>query len=101
MAITLIELRRTENVEKIVIHSLDLSLYQASVVINGEEQFVTDNMGKLIRSFSILDFQKMFRGINYAKMTLRQSSAYDEMIGHTSSAGLNTMEVLIQDNFLS
>lgn len=101
MAITLIALRRTSNVEKIIIHSLDVSLYQASVMINGVEEYITDNTGKLIRSFNILDFQKMFRGINYGKMTLRQSSAYDEMIGHTGSSGINTMEVLIQDNNLS
>lgn len=101
MAITLIDLRRTEYVEKIVIHSLDLSLYQASAWIDGKEQFVTDNTGKMVRSFNILDFQKMFRGINYGKMTLRQTSAYDEMVGHTYSAGNNAMEVLIKDNFLS
>ena len=101
MALDIAQLFTLGTVEKVIIHSLDLSLYQVSVEVEGQEHFITDNTGKMLRSFNILDIQAQIRGIEYQKMVLRQSSAYDEMIGFTTDSGNNTLEVELQDNHLS
>ncbi|MEF1214511.1 DUF6482 family protein, partial [Vibrio alginolyticus] len=52
MAIALSKLQKYFYVDKLVIHSLDLALYQASVVIDGEAQFITDDNGIFLRAHS-------------------------------------------------
>jgi len=94
--ITLDNLIAAPAVEKITIHALDLSLYQASAWIAGKEYFVTDNKGKLLRSFRRHAFQEEFRSVNFDQMVLRQESPYDEMVGHPPRAGGdNAMELPI------
>ena len=84
--------------EKLVIHSLDLSLYQASVVINGEEHFLADKQGALLRTRSLLDMQRLCAPLEAKSQVLRQQSAYDEMIGGPAKAADNALEVRLSDN---
>ncbi|NVJ60515.1 MAG: hypothetical protein HWE27_08995 [Gammaproteobacteria bacterium] len=87
--------------DKVVIHSIDISLYQASVEVAGEQFYIADNKGKLIRAFNIIELQKLFRGFKYKQMVLRHESAYDEMIGLTNKkTHQNFMEVPLKDNYL-
>ncbi|MCY0966871.1 DUF6482 family protein [Parathalassolituus penaei] len=81
MLISLRELQRQPLIDTLVVHSLDLMLYQVSVVLDGRELYVTDNQGKLLRSHNLVSIQALFEGWPVAEMRLRQSSAYDEMIG--------------------
>ncbi|ASP38682.1 hypothetical protein CHH28_08315 [Bacterioplanes sanyensis] len=93
MAISMNEVRRCTRIDKVIIHSLDLCLYQVSVVVDGNEQYVTDNKGKLLRSFNILNLQTLFEGLPVTQMVLRQQSAYDEMVGQPDREHSNAMEV--------
>ena len=43
MSIPLSKLEKFFYVDKLIIHSLDLALYQASVVVDGKAQFITDD----------------------------------------------------------
>lgn len=81
MLISLQELQRQPVIDTLVIHSLDLMLYQVSVILDGHEHYVTDNHGKLLRSHNLVSIQALFEGWPILEMRLRQSSAYDEMIG--------------------
>ena len=87
-------------IDKLVIHSLDLALYQVSVLVDGEEHFVTDDKGKFLRAHSILELQKQCRNLKVNKQVLRRQSAYDEMVGQPSRSGTNELEVLLKDNEL-
>lgn len=93
MTVCISELENKQNIEKIIIHSLDNSLYQASVITNGEEQYITDNDGKLLRSFNILNFQSMFKKFSIANIVLRHQSAYDEMIAQPLRTDSNAIEI--------
>ena len=46
------------SIDKLVYHSLDQSLYQVSVVIEGEESYISDDNGKLLRSHNLNQLQK-------------------------------------------
>lgn len=82
-------------IDKIVIHSLDLMLYQASAIVEGDEYYVTDDNGKLLRSHNLLEMQVKFEGMNFQQMVLRQQSAYDEMVGQPVRQQANALEVPI------
>ena len=100
MPIPLSKLEKFFYIEELVIHSLDLALYQASVIVDGEEHYVTDEKGKFLRAHSILELQKQCRNLKALKQVLRQQSAYDEMVGQPCRSGPNELEVLLKDNNL-
>ena len=101
MLMMLSQLRGLPKIDKVVIHSLDLSLYQASIFLDGEEYYIADNKGKFLRAFNILDLQKHFKGLKYDEMVVRHQSAYDEMIGQPGKeSDTNVLEVPFKDNGL-
>ena len=93
MKVSLQALQQRQPLEKVVVHSLDCSLYQVSVIDDGAELFVTDSGGRLLRTRSLLDMQAHFRELNVQSMVLRQVSAYDEMIGQPLRSEGNQLEV--------
>ncbi|MFG1488585.1 DUF6482 family protein [Oceanospirillum sp. HFRX-1_2] len=95
MTISLKTLQQQPEIEKVIIHSLDCALYQVSVLIEGQELYLTDEQGKLLRSHNKLSLQALFEGLPYRKMVLRQQSAYDEMVGQPLREADNFLEVPI------
>lgn len=87
-------------VDKLIYHSIDISLYQVSVVLEGQEQYVTDDKGKVLRSFNLIALQKKLSKVNAKETVLRHESAYDEMIGGPEKTSPNTLEVPLGDNQL-
>ena len=79
--------------DKLVIHSLEMSLYQASVIIDGDEHYITEEDGRLIRSHNIVDMRRLCHNIEAKEVVLRQDNAYDEMVGSPIRVGENTLEV--------
>ena len=100
MLIQLSKLEKFFFIEKVIYHSLDLSLYQVSVLIDGENYYVTDNKDRFLRASSLVELQKKMSNVKSKESVLRQSSAYDEMIGLSNNSGSNTMEIPIRDNEL-
>lgn len=99
MQIAVETLKHWPSIDKVIIHSLDLCLYQASVAVEDIEMLVTDSRGKPLRKFNILEMQEVFRGLPIQSMVLRQQSAYDEMVGQPMREGDNTMEVPLGDPY--
>jgi hypothetical protein len=54
-------------VDKLIYHSIDISLYQVSVVLEGQEHYVTDDKGKVLRSFKLIELQKILRKVKAKK----------------------------------
>ena len=94
MKLTVKELKRASaRVEKVVIESVDLSLYIARAVIDGEERVVAENDGKLVKTHNLLEMKRRLKSLVDCELFLRQQSAYDEMVGHSYAAQTNTMEI--------
>ena len=54
------ELKNHEPLQKVVVHSLEMALYQVSVIINNVEYYVTEEDGEFVRAVSPLHVQKRF-----------------------------------------
>jgi len=93
-------LSRKEPLDKVVIHSLDCSLYQVSIIRGDVEELVCDAHGKPLKARSVLELEALFEGFPVHAMVLRQESAYDEMINQPVRAGSNRMEVPVGRNRL-
>ncbi|MDG1749366.1 MAG: DUF6482 family protein [Porticoccaceae bacterium] len=100
MSITLKKLEKYFVVDKLIYHSIDLSLYQVSAMIDGVEHYVTDSNQKYLRAINLIELQKLMRLVKSRSEVLRHTSAYDEMIGTSAKTASNMLEVPIQDNQL-
>jgi hypothetical protein len=94
------ELKKHEPLQKVVAHSLEMALYQVSVIINNVEHCVIEDDGELLKALSPLHIQKRFEKVAYAQMVLRHTSAYDEMCGQPAKAASNLLEVPFGKNNL-
>jgi hypothetical protein len=86
-------------IEKLIFHSLDQSLYNVSAVVNGKETMITNEKGHRLTSRNLLELQQQFAHLAIKNQVLRQHSAYDEMIGGPIKTS-NEMEIPIGDNKL-
>lgn len=79
----------------VVIHSLDQALYQVTVIVDGAEYLLVDESGRAIRHRNLQAVREMLQVLPVAVITLRQDSAYDEMIGQPPRGRRNTLEVTL------
>jgi hypothetical protein len=93
MKITLQQLQASTAVERVVIHSVDCSLYIAKATVAGVESLVTDGRGKTLKTRNLLDMKQHLVGVPVAELLLHQQSAYDEMVGQPVREAENTLEV--------
>jgi len=100
MSINLDKLEQYFVVDKLIYHSIDLSLYQVSAIIDGNEHYVTDRNSKLLRGVNLIELQKIMKLVKAKSSALRHTSAYDEMIGGPDKNNSNMLEVPIQNNQL-
>ena len=80
-------------ITKVIIESVDLSLYIAHACIAGQEHVIADRQGKVLKTRNLLEMQRMLRRAVTCEFFLRQRSAYDEMVGHVHQAADNIMEL--------
>ncbi len=84
-------------IEKLVICSLELALYQAFVVIDGEEHAVWENTKKILRTRNLIQMREKFAPFKIDSTVLRHESPYDEMVGQPVG-DCNRMEVPLGAN---
>lgn len=82
-----------ESVTRVVIESVDLSLYIAHATVGEVERVITDRQGRVLKTRNLLEMQRALRKKLACDFFLRQRSAYDEMVGHKHQAADNCMEL--------
>jgi hypothetical protein len=87
------QLKAHPSVDKLIIHSLDLCLYQASAWIHEQEYFLVDATGRHVRTHSLAEMVALLEGVEATEFCLHQQSAYDEMLGQPVRQQANLMEV--------
>ncbi|BFM51050.1 DUF6482 family protein [Marinomonas sp. THO17] len=95
------QLKHTQHFDKVKLHSLESNLYQLSVVVDGQEEYVVDGKGRFVTSHNKLDLQSLFKEKQVDSMVLCHQSAYDEMVGQPIGAGGNVLEVPLGNTNLS
>lgn len=93
MKISFQEVAALEEPVEMIVYSLDQALYQVMVVVAGSECLLTENSGKTFRRHALSQVREALQVLPLAKLTLRQQSAYDEMIGQPARQTDNTLEV--------
>lgn len=100
MKVTLKELRR-QRPDRLVIESVDLSLYIAFAECGGQRLLIAGDDGKALKTKNLLDMKSTLARIDAGERVLRQSSSYDEMVGHGHAASDNAMEIPLEPGFES
>lgn len=93
MKVTLKELAALGTIDKLVIESVDLSLYIVRALVGEDEQLVTDAQGRTLKTRNLLEMKQLLAGLDPAQLVLRQRSAYDEMVGQPRWDCDNALEV--------
>ncbi len=101
MPLRVAELKKLRSIDKVIIHSLDRSLYQVSVLIDNKEHYVVDKHRIPLRSFNKVELQTLFSRLDVRRTVLKQESAYDEMIGQPAKFETNALEVPLGNNDLA
>lgn len=93
MKISFAELLSDQQPRDMIIHSIDQALYQVTVLVDGKERLLTENNGKIFRRHSLQAVREILSLMPVSRLSLRQQSAYDEMIGQPIRAADNTLEI--------
>ena len=92
MKLTIREALRRES-GRVVVESVDLSLYIASIELDGALALLVDEDGKPLKTRNLLAMKEQLAPLADWPSVLRQRSAYDEMCGQSWVPADNTLEV--------
>ncbi len=90
---------RGQRVDRLLIESVDLSLYIAHAEIDGERYLIADNSGAPLKTQNLLDMKTALARLDAAERVLWQRSSYDEMVGQGYAPEDNSMEVRLGPGF--
>jgi hypothetical protein len=95
---TLKALRR-ERLDRLVIESVDLSLYIAHAEVGGERYLVAGKDGSVLKTKNLLDMKAALADLDASERLLSQRSPYDEMVGQGFRPADNSMEIPLGPGF--
>ncbi|TGD72830.1 hypothetical protein E4634_13580 [Mangrovimicrobium sediminis] len=90
---TIAEFAKLEAPVPVVVHSLDMALYQVTLQIDGGEHLLAEDSGRPLRSRNLVSLLELLSRLPVASAVLRQRSAYDEMVGQPLRDGDNALEL--------
>jgi hypothetical protein len=91
--ISLEELQTLDGPVDGIVYSIEGSIYRVHVLLEGRELRLLDRDGRSFQRRSTNHVREGLRDCAIGKLTLRQSSAYDEMIGQGVREDANTLAV--------
>lgn len=80
-------------IDKLIINSLESSLYQPIVEIAGQEHLVWEDEEHYMSRRSLIELRELFDSVDVGEVVLRQESAYDEMVGQAPKHNSNRLEI--------
>lgn len=93
MSLTLTEFSALQRPVAVTIHSLEGSLYCLTARIDGKDTLLLEDSGKAYRSRKLPHIRELLDSLPVASLTLRQESAYDEMVGQPAKAAGQRLEI--------
>ena len=86
-------------IDRLVIESVDLSLYIAHAEIAGQSHLIIGPNGKTLKTRNLLDMKRALARLHARERVLIQHSAYDEMLGQTGASADNRLEIRLGPGF--
>ncbi len=96
---TTIRTLRNRLIDRLVIESVDLSLYIAHAEIGDERHLIADSDGSILKTKNLLDMKTALAKLDARERVLSQRSSYDEMVGQGFEPADNAMEVRLGPGF--
>ena len=96
---TSIKALRRRSIDRLIVESVDLSLYIAHAEIDGQRWLLTDNSGRILTTRNLLDMKTALVDLAAAERVLIQRSAYDEMVGQGFAPAEDALEVPLGPGF--
>jgi hypothetical protein len=93
--ISLEELQALKGPVDAIVYSIEGSIYRVHVLLQGREVRLLDRDGRSFHRRSANHVREGLRDCAIGTLTLRQSSAYDEMIGQVVGGHANTLVVAL------
>ncbi len=90
---------RKQRIDRILIESVDLSLYIAHAEIDGQRSLIADPDGQVLKTRNLLDMKSALSKLRADERVLIQRSAYDEMVGKAPDDVDNRLEVPLGPGF--
>lgn len=100
MKVSLKQLRR-KDIQRLLIESVDLSLYIAHAEIDQERYLIAGDDGKPLKTRNLLEMKQALASLQAEERLLLQRSAYDEMVGQNFPPTDNAMELPLSPGFES
>lgn len=88
-------------IDRVVVESVDLSLYIAYADVRGERLLIAGADGKPLKTRNLLAMKSALSVLRGVDMVLLQRSAYDEMVGQSFVPGDNALEVSLAPGYES
>lgn len=79
--------------DRVVIESVDLSLYIAHAEAGRRRWLICDREGRPLKTRNLLDMKKALASLQATERVLEQRSAYDEMVGNASPPCDNSLQI--------
>ncbi|MEE4278698.1 MAG: DUF6482 family protein [Halieaceae bacterium] len=90
---------RGRRLDRLVIESVDLSLYIAHAEIDGERYLIADRANAVLKTRNLIAMKTALAELEAAECVLMQRSSYDEMVGQGFQPADNCLEVPLGPGF--
>ena len=77
----------------VIVHSIDMVGYQATVVTDDGERRLVDTAGKPLTSKNLIGMREHLTSLQLSSIVMRHTSAYDEMVAQPERLDDNTLEI--------
>jgi hypothetical protein len=98
MKITVNEFAQSSLPLPVIVHSIDMVGYQATVIIEQKECLLVGPNGRPLRYSSLMQMREKLSTLPTSSVVLSHQSAYDEMINQPIKQGKNTLTVPLSND---
>ena len=95
MKITIKEFAQSRSPLPVIVHSIDMVGYQATVIIDEKEYLLVGANARPLRYQSLMQMREKLSTLPTSSIVLSHQSAYDEMIKLPAKEGDNTLKVAL------
>ena len=92
---------RKEQIDKLIVESVDLSIYIAHAEIGANRYLIAGKDGRPLKTQNLLDMKTALAPLRAEIIVLSHRSSYDEMVGHEHGGKENLMEIPLGPGFES
>lgn len=96
---TTLKALKGRQIQRLLIESVDLSLYIAHAEIDEQRLLIAAPDGSVFKTRNLLDMKSALASLKADALVLIQRSSYDEMVGQSFPPGDNQLEIILGEGY--